>query len=115
MSDYTDHATNDVFSGSPSMQTSNSSDSDLSDLADRVNRVARGNHDTVVTVPRTEVLRNEISFRLRDTTISVRGWKACALETVSIGLMIAGGFFLVMHGPDTVRSVGSAISNSIKR
>jgi hypothetical protein len=71
--------------------------------------------DTVVSVEDNKGLRNEVSFRLRDITVSVSGWKACVFETVSIGLMVAGTFFLAMHGGDAVRSVGSVVAKSIKR
>ena len=100
MSEHTDYTPNDVSADSPPIPRSSS---------------AMDSHETVVKVPRSEGLRNELSLRLRDTNVSVRGWKACAVETVGVALMVAGGFFLAMHGGDIARSVGSAVSNTIKR
>jgi len=69
----------------------------------------------LVTQSKNEGVRNELSLKLRDTNVSVRGWKACAVETIGVGLMIAGLFFVSMHGKDVAKSLGSVLTKSINR
>lgn len=69
----------------------------------------------VVTQPKEGGVRNELSLRLRDTSWTISGWKACAVETLSLGLMVAGIIFVGMHGRDAVSSIGSAVSGAMKK
>jgi len=70
---------------------------------------------TVLTQSKNDGLRNELSFTMRNSTWTISGWKACALETVSVGLMVAGLVLVGMHGREVASSVGSVVTGVIKR
>jgi hypothetical protein len=62
---------------------------------------------TVLTQSKNDCLRNEVSFRMRNKSWTINGWRACVFETISIGLMLAGIVFVGTHGRDLVSSVAS--------
>lgn len=85
------------------------------EIENRENESDSGVETTIVTVPKDEGLRNELTARFRDTSISVKGWKACLLETAALGLMAAGAYFVVTSGPEAARSVGKSFFESFNR
>lgn len=70
---------------------------------------------TVVTRSKDEGLRNELRVRMRNSTWTLSGWKACVVETVSLGLMVAGAIFVGMHGREVASSIGSSVSGLVRR
>lgn len=64
--------------------------------------------ETVVTTQnRSPTIANSITLELGKTTFHVRGWKACAVETIVLGFTLLGAVAAGYHGVDMARSLKS--------
>lgn len=74
-----------------------------------------GIETTLVTRSKNDGVRNELWIKMRNTEYGIKGWKACAVETLGLTLMLAGVFFVAIHGKDAGSSAASFISKSTFR
>lgn len=92
----------------------------FNDVAHAINKNSENIHEskintTVITQSKTDGVRNEIWMKMRNTEYGIKGWKACAVETVGAGLMLAGIFFIALHGKEAANSVKTFVSNTISQ
>ncbi len=57
----------------------------------------KGVTKVVATHPKVAPSSNEITVRMRSTQVTVSGWRACAVETIAIGLGVCGVLFIAQN------------------